>query len=99
MGPIIFIHQNLTHLYTFVPSLSHGSSDNDDMRNGRMMMCKRTGVMEVKENFFMAEIRNPTRNQLPKISSNATIKQISRDNGSNKRIVLWEVVAMQEWQN
>jgi hypothetical protein len=38
------------------------------MRNG-MMMCKKTGVMdEVKENFFMADIRNQTRrNQLPKI--------------------------------
>jgi hypothetical protein len=45
-------------------------------RNG--LICKKTGMMKIQKTPFKADIvGNQTRNQLAKISSNATIKILS----------------------
>jgi hypothetical protein len=57
------------------------------MRNG--MICKKTGIMKVKETSFKDEdIGNQARNQSATISSSATInRSAARDRGNKKWVV------------
>ena len=65
-----FCPQESHSVLHFIPPLSCGSSNYDDTRNG--LICKITGIMEVKEMSFKAD------NRLVKVSSNATINRAAR---------------------
>ena len=87
-----FVHQNLTQLSIFVPLLSCGSSDSDDMIIALIWMI--SWAMEVVIFLKSDILGNDTRNRLAKVSSNTTIKQISRDKGSSKSVILSTAIAM-----